>query len=156
MPIASKLYKMFIYIDGFLLPIKSHDSLITWSFKITWQTNIIISSLPQCLWLPNLAKAYLPWWVPADKFTLFFVTWSYQITRHLKPLYLYYHNAYGTILDKLVTCQEGLPPTILLHSLVTWSCEITWETKAIIPSLPKHLWPQNYAGWWLTLSAFYP
>ena len=50
---ATKPKRMITYVDGFL-PIKSHDPLITWSCKITWQTKIIISSLLQWLWPPNV------------------------------------------------------------------------------------------------------
>ena len=46
---------MLTYFDG-LQPTKSHDSLITWSFRITWQTRIITPELPKCLWPPNLAR----------------------------------------------------------------------------------------------------
>ena len=56
MPMAIKLGRMITDADDGLLPINSHDSLITWFCKITWQTNIIISSLPQWLWPPNLAR----------------------------------------------------------------------------------------------------
>ena len=45
---ATRRDKMAVYLDK-LLPIKSHDPLITWFYKIMWQTKII-SSLPQCLW----------------------------------------------------------------------------------------------------------
>ena len=55
MSITFKLDKIAIYFDG-LLPIKSHDSLITWSCKIIWKTKIITSSLLQCLWPPNLTR----------------------------------------------------------------------------------------------------
>ena len=43
-PIATKLARMVTYLEG-LLPIKSRDTLITWSCKITWQTKTIISHL---------------------------------------------------------------------------------------------------------------
>ena len=36
---------------------------------------------------------------------------------------------------KLVTCHEGLLPIMLLHHLVTWSWEITRETKTIVSAL---------------------
>ena len=42
------------YLDG-PVPIKSHDSLITWSSEITWQSKTTISSLSECVWSPNLA-----------------------------------------------------------------------------------------------------
>ena len=46
----------------------------------------------------------------------------------------------ATKFGKLVTCHEGLPPIILLHPSVMWSCEITWQTKSISPP-PQYLWP---------------
>ena len=53
-------WKMVIYFDELLL-IKSHDPLITWSYKIKWETKIIISSLPQCLWPSNVARWWFIW-----------------------------------------------------------------------------------------------
>ena len=52
--IATKLGRMVTQLDGLLL-IKLHDSLITWSYRIMWQTKNIISPLLQCLRPPNLA-----------------------------------------------------------------------------------------------------
>ena len=52
-PVATKLGRV-TYLDGFL-PIKSHDPLILCYCKITCQTKIFMSPLPQCLWPPNLA-----------------------------------------------------------------------------------------------------
>ena len=52
MPMATKVEKIVIYLDGFL-PIKQHVFLITWSSKITWKNKIIISTT-QCLWLANV------------------------------------------------------------------------------------------------------
>ena len=43
-PMASKLGRMVTY-DDELLPVKSHDPLVTLSWEITWQTKIIISPL---------------------------------------------------------------------------------------------------------------
>ena len=57
-PLATKLGTMITYLDRFL-PLKSHDSLITWSYEITWQTETIISPIPQCLWLQN----FVGWWL---------------------------------------------------------------------------------------------
>ena len=51
-------------------------TLIMWSCKITWQTKIIISSLPQCLWPPNLAS----WWLAMRGFYYHpLVTWSCKV-----------------------------------------------------------------------------
>ena len=91
-PMATKLDKMVTYFDG-LLRIKLHDSLITWSCKITWQTKIILSSLPKCIWLPHLARPSLT--------LMGSCPWSCMILRlggfvrsrdSIKSLYLYYHN----------------------------------------------------------------
>ena len=54
---ATKRGRKITYLNG-LLPITSHDPLITWSC-ITWQTKTIISSLPQYLWPLNLAGLWL-------------------------------------------------------------------------------------------------
>ena len=35
------------------------NALITWSWKITWQTKTIKSQLPECLWPPNLSEQNL-------------------------------------------------------------------------------------------------
>ena len=53
-PMTTNFCRMVNYLYG-LLPMKSHGSLITWSCKIIWQTKIIISPLPQCLWPPTSA-----------------------------------------------------------------------------------------------------
>ena len=54
MSMAIKLGRMVIYLDG-LLPIKSPGPLIMRLCKIGWRTKIVISSLPECLWSPDIA-----------------------------------------------------------------------------------------------------
>ena len=49
-PMSTKLDRMVTYLE-WLLHIKSHGFLITWSCKITWQPKIVIYTLTQCLWL---------------------------------------------------------------------------------------------------------
>ena len=51
---ATKLDRMVTLLEG-LLPITSHDTLITWSYKIMWQTKTTKSLLPQCLGPPKMA-----------------------------------------------------------------------------------------------------
>ena len=53
-PIATKFGRIVTYLEG-LLSIKSYKALISWPWKVTWQTKIIIYSLPEYLWPPNLA-----------------------------------------------------------------------------------------------------
>ena len=68
-PMAIKFGRRTTYIEG-LLPMKLFDHLITWSYKITWQTKTIISPLPQCLWPPNFAPNFdLPWRATTHKVT---------------------------------------------------------------------------------------
>ena len=50
--LTTKLARMMIYLDRLLI-IKSYKALITWSCKVTWQTEIIISLLQKCLWQTN-------------------------------------------------------------------------------------------------------
>ena len=50
---ATKLGRMVTYLDG-LLPIKSHDPLITWSCEIPGQIKSTISLPPECLLSPKL------------------------------------------------------------------------------------------------------
>ena len=49
-----------------------------------------------------------------------------------------------TKIGKLVNCNDGLTPIMLLHSFVIWSFEIMSQTENISP-LPQCLWPQNKA-----------
>ena len=56
-PMATKLVRLVAYLEG-LLPIKSNDTLITWSCDITRQTNIHRSPLLQYTCPLNLAD----WW----------------------------------------------------------------------------------------------
>ena len=181
MPMATKLGRMVIYLER-LLPIKSHDHIITWSWKITWETKNI-SLLPQCLWAQNLAG----WWLTLrSSYPCYFTLWSSGIGKlrdKLKSLYLHYHNVFGH-----KTWQDGDLPwawqkrrgwggggwggvflkrgwypnahyeLLLIKShnhIITWSWETTWQTKNISP-LPQYLWSQNLAQRWLTLSDFYP
>ena len=55
MPMATKPDKVVTYHMG-LPPIKSHDTLAKWSWKITCQTKVIVSLLSECLWSPNLVE----------------------------------------------------------------------------------------------------
>ena len=64
------------HLDGLLL-MKSHESLITWSYEITWQTKTIICPLPQYLWQPNLPGWRLALSGSYHKVTWPLARWSY-------------------------------------------------------------------------------
>ena len=61
----------------------------------------------------------------------------------------------ATKVDKMVTYLEGLLAIKSLYTLTICFCRITWQTKIFITPLLHCLWPQNLAGWWLTLTGFY-
>ena len=56
--VATTLCRMVNYLNG-ALSIKSYNTLIIWTCKVTWQMKTIISLLPDCLLPPNLAG----WWL---------------------------------------------------------------------------------------------
>ena len=65
---VTRLRRIVIYRDG-LQRIKSHKTLIIFSWKITSQNKIILSPLPQSLWPPNLEGWWLTRGAPGHKVT---------------------------------------------------------------------------------------
>ena len=63
----------------------------------------------------------------------------------------------ATKLDRLVTCHEGRQSITSLHPLVTWSCEITWQTKNIftttLPMATKLSRIMTYLKWFLPVKS---
>ena len=152
---ATKLAKMVTYFDG-CHPLTSHYSLITWSCEIMWQTKTAIFSLSKCLWPSNLA-----WWLPTligsclESHT---TLWSRSLLGSrdkLKPLFLHYRSPMATKRGRKVTYVDGLQPITSHGSLITWSCEITWQPKIIISPLPQCQWPPDFASCWLTMRGFH-
>ena len=122
---------MVIYLNG-LLPIKSNEPLITWSYKITWQTKVIISLPPQCPWPPNLER----WqFTSMGSCTIIFInTMSMAIN-----------------FDRVGMYKEEFPSIKSPDSLITWSCKVKWIILAAVSLLPLDLWTQNLTKWWLTI-----
>ena len=56
---------------------------------------------------------------------------------------------------RMVTYVDYLLPINSNDHIIMWFCEIRRQTKTI-SQLPHCLWPQNLAGWRLTLSDLYP
>ena len=76
--------RLVTYLDG-LLPIKSHDPLITWSPEITWKTKTIISPMLRCLRAMGKVMTYhkgLSQVKPYDPF----IMWSCEITWQTKSI----------------------------------------------------------------------
>ena len=140
---ATKLRRVVTYLDG-LLSMKSHDPWITWFCEITWQTKVLTSPPLQCWWLPNLAG----WWAPAYKVAWPFdhvvlrdhvTNWNDYISTIRVPM--------PTKLGKIVTYLDGLLSMKLHGPLITWSCEIKWQTKTSMFPLPQCQWPRNLVVW---------
>ena len=138
-----------------LLPIKSNDRFITWSCEIMWQTKTIISPLPQCPWPQNLVGWWhgdLPWGIPKHKVIQRFdyvvsqghvTNKSHYISTNTVPM--------ANKLDRMVTYLDGLLPIKSHDSWITWSCEITRQTKSSISPLAQCLWSPKLVGWSDTL-----
>ena len=54
------------------------------------------------------------------------------------------HNTYG---------YQGLLTHEISGPLITWSCEIIWQTKVIICLQPQCAWPLNFVGWGLKMKS---
>ena len=48
---------------------------------------------------------------------------------------------------RVATDHEGLPPMKSHYPLITWFCEITWQTETLISLLSLCLWPPNFRWW---------
>ena len=55
-----------------------------------------------------------------------------------------------TKLGSMVTYLKRLPSIKSRESLITWSCEIMWQTKTIISPQIQCLLTPNLLEWWLT------
>ena len=155
MPIATKLGMLVIYHKR-LLPIKSHDPLIIWWCKITWQTKTCLHYHGACghqTW----RDGNLSWW-----YLTHIITWHFDhlvledhvtnenhcITITTVPM--------ATKLGRMVTYLERFQHIKLHNPLTMWPCKITWQTKNIISLLTNCLWPPKLAEWWLTLRGSFP
>ena len=83
--LATELGRMVTYLEGFLT-IKSHNALVIWSYKVTWQTKIILKKSAYGYKLGRMIT-YLDEFLPVKLHS------SRGLARScdkLKPLYLYY------------------------------------------------------------------
>ena len=143
---------------GCVLLRKSHDPLITWSCKITWQTKIVIFLLPQRLWLPNLVGRWLTLrGVYLQSHMTFEPSGFARSSDNLKIFYLSYHSGYRS----QTRHDDDLPWGVPSHnatgpfSHADLQNHVTEITKMIISRLIQCLWPANLTGCWLTLRGFY-
>ena len=69
--------------NGGQLSIKSHNLLITWSYKVTWQMKNVINSLSRDLSLSNLAEGWLMIRSHMSKWTFYIFTSAMPIATKL-------------------------------------------------------------------------
>ena len=129
-----------------LHPIKSRNNLIMWSCKITWQTKPLYFHYRRpMITKPGKMVTYLE--------GLLFIQLAIPFGPHdrLIPLYLHHHNAHsyqtwqgGDLLWGALTIKSCDP-------LITWPCEITWQTIPMISPLRQCLLITNLVGLWITL-----
>ena len=137
-----------------LLTIKSYKTLITWSFRITWQIkNHYIS--PTTVLMATLGRmvTYLEGYLAIKPMEIKIGDHSRSGDKS-KPLYLHYQSVYSH-----QTWQDsGLPWGANTHNdtLNTLFFKITWQTETIIFLLPQCLWPPDLEEWWLTLRSSCP
>ena len=114
---------------------KSHNALITWSFKAVWNINPIISLLQQFRWSTNLARwlftmrsfhpqSYTTVCIcgcvkPRDKLILHYYFFTTTIPLVTKP-------------GRIVTDNEELPSIKSGDHLIAWSCKVRWQVKNVI------------------------
>ena len=79
MPMTLKLGRMLTYLDGIQL-IKPYDILIILFCKIMWQTNTMISPLPECLCSKMCQMMTYPEQILTIKSHDHMIMWSCQIT----------------------------------------------------------------------------
>ena len=118
-PMATKLDRIVTYLDG-ILPIKSHDSFITWSWEIMLQTKTTISPIPQCLWPPNLVGRWLTLSGSHPQ--------SYLNIDHL------------VLLNQVTNWKHYIFHYCIAYDHQTWqSCDLPWGAPIIV-----FTWPFNY------------
>ena len=124
------------------------DPLVSWSYEISWQTKTIISPLPRCLSPPNLLRV----WLTMRGSQSYRTTWRYirvilQIkwrSKNISPLPQCLGNKTRRDDDKsweAPTRNNAQPfDQLVLRDHVT---------NKNISALPRWLWSQNLAFWWL-------
>ena len=135
---AIQLGRMATYLNEFL-PIKSHDSLITWSFETTWQT----TTSPLTIKLGRIVTYFD--WLLSIKSHDHLITWSCKITWQtiIVPLV--------TKLGRIVTYLDRFLLIKSQNPLIKWSCEIMRQLKTLYlhydSACGHQTWRANNLSW---------
>ena len=130
---SPKLEMVITYNNG-LPPIKSHDSLITWSCEITRQIRSLFFHYQSAFDQQNRRDDNLPGWDLTHKVTwpFYHVIFRYNVAKrnhYISTTIMHIATKLGSIMRLLL---EGLLTIKSYNSLITWFCEIQWQTKNIV------------------------
>ena len=152
MPMATKRGRMMTYL-AWILPINSHDHIITWSCKITWQTKIIIYPLTQCPWLSILAAwGDTEWGIPSHKVTRPFDHVVYQgYVKYISWCIISNVRPMATKLGKVVTYSLRNFNTLSYTTLSTCGHVRSHKLKTLYPHhhnvYDHQTWLGGYIQW---------
>ena len=164
-PMATNLVRVVTYQKGILL-IKSHDSLITWSYKVMWQAKNV-SPLPMAIKFGRIVTHLDGSLLITSRIIL--IIWFLKITWQTKTiisspsqdgdlswgatLKVTWHWLHGLVRSfgklnhstvpmttrhgRMETYLDGLLPIKAHDLLIMCFCNITWHTKTIISSVPQ-------------------
>ena len=156
MPVATKLGRVVKSNEEFP-SWNLHNSLITWSFKVTWNIGSVTFLPQQGLWPPNLGRCLLTKGsFQPQSYTTFpsiisvdpLITWFCKVTRQIKCVISTNTRTLAINLGKVVSCYKGLPPIKLENILNSWSFEIMWHIENILSPLLQCLKPPKFIVWW--------
>ena len=118
---AIKFGRILTYINE-LVPIKSYDTLITWSCEIPFQIKTFISPPTQCLWPPNMVRCWHTFrgLLIINSFNAL-IMWSCKVTwqKHISATRV----SMATKLGRMITYLDRLLPIKGYDPLITWFCD---------------------------------
>ena len=136
------------------------------TYKVTWLSDYVILWQLRSLFL-HYQSAFdqqyrrdgnLPGWNPTHK-----VTWpfyhvifrdnvakrNHYISTTTVPIATKFGSMMGLLLEGLLNVKSH-------DSLITWFCEIPWQTKNVVFPILQCLVSPNLVGWWHKLRSSYP
>ena len=126
-----------------------HDSLTMWSRMISRQVENLISPLSQGLSTPNIVR----WWLMVRGTHI----WSHMTVwprvqvcprGKLKAQFILFGKAYGNKIWQIDDLWWSKGSEKSNTTQITWSHEVTWQTKSKVFLFPEDLWPPNFEGCW--------
>ena len=112
--------------------IKSHDPLITWFSKVTWQKKLIYLYYQSAYGHQTWQDGNLTWRAPTHKVKQRLDHMVLQVHVTSKSHYTSTTRVLmATKLGSMITYLDGLLSIKSHDPVISWLCEITWPTKTI-------------------------